>query len=195
MTRKMKERFLEKCGSFAYMHTAAPRVKGLVDAHHCSRGGQGLLPHCSLDAGGSRGHYQLGGGLVGSVDPSNFLVGVFCLLCWCRDSEEKLAKQAEEQARQAGELVEAVEDKVEEVVTESIDQLETASTDLLGLEDGTPESLGVMLAKVAAVSAVLRSMPLYDTYLVPGSTDSRSVPLAAFDRKSHRHLADVGACP
>lgn len=76
-----------------------------------------------------------------------------------RESEEKLARQAEEKAlakaRQAGELVEAVEDKLDEVMTDREDKLETASAEVLDLEEGTPQSLGVMVAKVAVVSAAI----------------------------------------
>lgn len=69
-----------------------------------------------------------------------------------------MANQAEEKAlekaRQAGELVEDVEGKLDEVVNDRMDRLETASADVLELEEGTPESLGVMVAKVAVVSAI-----------------------------------------
>lgn len=85
---------------------------------------------------------------------SNFI----CLVVLHRESEEKLAKQAEEKAlekaRQAGELVEDVKHKLDEVVDDRVDRLETASAEVLDLEEGTPESLGVMVAKVAVVSAV-----------------------------------------
>lgn len=72
--------------------------------------------------------------------------------------DRQAAEKAQEIARQAGELVEDVEDKAEEVggaVTERIGQLETAAADVLDLEEGTPESIGVMVAKVVAVSAVI----------------------------------------
>ncbi len=35
----------------------------------------------------------------------------------------------------------------------ALDKLDTASSEVLGLEEGTPEALGVVLAKVAVVSA------------------------------------------
>ncbi|CAM9274715.1 unnamed protein product [Scytosiphon promiscuus] len=72
-----------------------------------------------------------------------------------RESEEKLKKQAEdkanEKAAQAGELVEAVEDEVQEVVDTSIDHGEIAALDL---EESTPENLGITLAKVAVIATV-----------------------------------------
>lgn len=76
-----------------------------------------------------------------------------------------MAKQAEEKAlekaRQAGEFVEDVQHKLDEVVNDRMDRLETASAEVLDLEEGTPESLGVMVAKVAVVSAVgLMTTPL-----------------------------------
>lgn len=79
------------------------------------------------------------------------------LIVMHRESEEKLNRQAEEKAlekrRQAGELVEAVEDKLDEIVDDRMDRLETASADVLDLDEGTPQSLGIVVAKVAVVSA------------------------------------------
>lgn len=78
-----------------------------------------------------------------------------------RESEEKLEKVADEKAqelaRQAGELVEGVEDNAEEVgggVSERIGQLETPAADVLNLEEDTSDSIGVMVAKAATVVAV-----------------------------------------
>eukprot|EP00752_Nemacystus_decipiens_P001789 g1728.t2 len=75
-----------------------------------------------------------------------------------RESEEKLNKQAEEKAlekaRQAGEVVEDVGDAVGEAVKDRTDRLETASAEVLELEEGTPQSLGVMVAKVAVIATV-----------------------------------------
>lgn len=77
------------------------------------------------------------------------------IIIWRRESEEKLKKQAEdkanEKARQAGELVEAVEEEVADVVDSSLrlDQEEIAALDL---DEETAENLGITLAKVAVVS-------------------------------------------
>ena len=94
------------------------------------------------------------------MNPTISLPGiVLSLVVLHRESEDKLAKQAEEKvqekARQAGELVEDVEEKLGEVVNDRMDKLETASAEVLELEEGTPESLGVMVAKVAVVSAII----------------------------------------
>lgn len=115
-------------------------------------------------------------GVCGSVYPTILLFGSSLWLLLRRESEEKLAKQAEEKAlekaREAGELVEAVEDKADEVVSDKVDRLETASAQVLDLEEGTPESLGVMVAKVAVVSAVvvtLKRTPRFDVMTTPWS--------------------------
>lgn len=83
-----------------------------------------------------------------------------------RESEEKLARQAEEKAkekaRQAGELVEEIEEVVEEVVEDRLGELDTASAEVLGLEEGTAEALGVMVAKVAVVSAAVHPVSSFD---------------------------------
>jgi len=86
-----------------------------------------------------------------------------------RESEEKLARQAEEKtqelARQRGELIEEIEGEVIEAVEDRLDKLDTASAEVLDLEEGTPEALGVMLAKVAVVSACVRCAEIYSSLL------------------------------
>lgn len=69
--------------------------------------------------------------------------------------ERKAEEKAQGKATQAGELVQGVDDEVEEVVTDRIAQLDTAAEGLLDIEEGTPESLGVMVAKVVAVSSAV----------------------------------------
>lgn len=108
------------------------------------------------------------------MNPTISLPGiVLSLVVLHRESEDKLAKQAEEKAqekeRQAGELVEDVEEKLDEVVNDRMDKLETASAEVLELEEGTPESLGVMVAKVAVVSAIIlgAKAPLITALSVP----------------------------
>lgn len=64
-----------------------------------------------------------------------------------------MERKAQEKTGKAEELVEGVEGEAKEVVTERINQVETSDSNLLGLEEGTPQSLGVMLAKVVAVSS------------------------------------------
>lgn len=53
-------------------------------------------------------------------------------------------------------MVEEIEEEeVKESVEDRLDKLDTASSEVLDLEEGTPEALGVMLAKVAVVSACI----------------------------------------
>lgn len=67
-----------------------------------------------------------------------------------------MKKQAEdkanEKARQAGELVEAVQDEGEEAVDTAADAVDQAEIPALDLDEVKAENVGITLAKVAVVS-------------------------------------------